>query len=73
MNMKIRNLALVITSITAVVLMVLCSVQLHTIKTLNKENRDLYSTLQVKCNYEYSLNNNYEKLLTEYESISQGR
>ena len=71
--MKKKNIALVIISITTVVLMALCSIQQHTIKTLNKENRDLHSTLQVKRNYEYSLNNNYEKMITEYERISQSR
>ena len=54
-------------------LLALCAVQQYLISSLNQENKELYTTLQVKRNYEYSLNNNYEKLLTEYESISQSR
>lgn len=54
-------------------LLALCAVQQYLIGSLNDENKELRTTLQVKRNYEYSLNNNYEKLVTEYESISQSR
>lgn len=54
-------------------LLALCAVQQYLISSLNQENKELYTTLNIKRNYEYSLNNNYAKLLTEYESISSSR